>query len=67
MSDPKYPEIEVNLSGGSGNAFALLGSVSKGLQRGGVDKKERDEFYAEATAGDYDHVLQTCMKWVNVT
>jgi len=67
MSDPKYPHIEADLSGGNGNAFAVMGAVSKALQRGGVDKKERDAFYAEATEGDYDHVLQTCMAWVNVT
>lgn len=69
MSDPKYPHIEVNLSGGNcnGNAFAVMGAVSKALQRGGVEKKERDAFFTEATQGDYDHVFQTCMKWVNVT
>ena len=68
MNEPKYPEITVDLSNGDGNAFSVMGAVSKGLQRGGVDKKERDAFYKEATSGEtYDHVLQTCMAWVDVT
>ena len=63
----KYPDIEVDLSGGDGNAFAIMGAVSKALRRAGVDKAERDAFMAEATSGDYDHVIQTAMAWVDVT
>lgn len=62
----KYPDIEVDLSGGNGNAFAIMGAVSKALRRAGVDKAERDAFMAEATSGDYDHVIQTAMAWVDV-
>ena len=29
MSDVKYPEVQVQLSGRDGNAFVILGSVSK--------------------------------------
>jgi pyrroline-5-carboxylate reductase len=66
MSDVKYPEIEVQLTGGSGNAFAVLGAVKKALIKNGVSREEADQFFQEATAGDYDHLLQTCMKWVSV-
>ena len=62
----KYPEIKVQLSGNDGNAFMILGNVDHALMRGGVDKAERDEFQAEATQDDYDHLLQTCMRWVTV-
>ena len=61
---PKYPKIVVKLVGQDGNAFAILGSVNKALQRGGVSKEERDVFMADATSGDYDHLLQTVMKTV---
>lgn len=64
--EPKYPNITVQLTGGSDNAFAVLGAVSKALKRGGVDKSEVDAFYAEATSGDYDNLLQTAMRWVDV-
>lgn len=62
----KYPNVTVKLVGEDSNAFAILGAVTKGLQRGGVPKEERDKFMAEATAGDYDHLLQTAMSWVEV-
>lgn len=63
---PRYPDIEVQLSGGDGNAFFILGAVSKALRRAGVPKEERDAFLDEATGGDYDALLQCCMRWVVV-
>ena len=64
--DIKYSHISVQLSGEDGNALAIIGSVSKALRRAGVPKDKIKEFQDEATSGDYDNVLQTCMKWVNV-
>lgn len=63
----KYPEIEVQLVGGDANAFAILGAVTKALRNAGVEKSEQEEFMAEAKSGDYDHLLQTAMKWVSVS
>ena len=65
-ADVKFPEIEVELVGENGNAFAILGRVSKALKRGGVSNEEVDIFLNEAKSGDYDHLLQTTMKWVSV-
>jgi len=62
----RYPEVAVELVGSDGNAFAILGAVGKALRRAGVSKEERDAFFAEATAGDYDHLLATAMRWVDV-
>lgn len=63
---PKYPNISVKLSGQDGNAFAILGRVLKAMSIAKVSKEERDAFQKEATSGDYDHLLQTCMAWVEV-
>ena len=49
-----------------GNAFHILGLVRRGLVRAGVPADKQKEFMDEATSGDYDHLLQTCMKWVEV-
>ena len=65
-STPRYHGIEVQLSGEDGNAFAIMGAVSAALRRGGVVQAEREAFVDEAYRGDYDHLLQTCMRWVNV-
>jgi hypothetical protein len=62
----KYPDVTVELSGTDGNAFSILARVSGALKRAGVDKEQRDEFYSEATSGDYRALLRTAMKWVNV-
>lgn len=63
---PKYPHIKVQLSGRDGNAFAVLGAVKKALTEAKVDKHEIDDFWDEATSGDYNNLLNTCMKWVSV-
>jgi hypothetical protein len=63
----RYPEIEVQLSGTDGNAFAIMGRVGKALKRAGLSQTEVDEFYAEAKSADYDHLLQTCFRWVDVS
>jgi len=65
-SPVKYPDVEVRFSGEDGNAFNLVGLALRALRSAGVDKAERDVFVAEATSGDYDHLLRTCMEWVNV-
>lgn len=62
----KYPNITVELIGQNGNAFMIIGLVDKALRRAGVSKEERDAFSEEAMSGDYNNVLMTAMKWVNV-
>lgn len=64
-TEPKYPEITVRLIG-DGNAIAILGAVRRALRRGGVPNEECQAFMDEAMNGDYDHLLQTCMAWVEV-
>lgn len=61
----KFPDVVVELSGSDGNAFAVMGKVTKALRRAGHDYAVAD-FREEATSGDYDHLLQTCMRWVEV-
>ena len=63
---PKYPHVVVQLIGTDGNAFAILGAVRKALKQAGISKEERDAFMQEATGGDYDNVLTTAMRWVEV-
>lgn len=63
----KYPEIEVQLTGQDGNAFAIMGAVSGALRRHGVPKEEIDAYTKESMSGDYDHLLQTAMRWVSVS
>jgi hypothetical protein len=65
----RYPDVEVELVGGDGNAFAILGAVRKALRRA-LDREEFEgawaEYQKEATAGDYNHLLATTMRWMDV-
>lgn len=63
---PRYPDIEVELTGRDGNAFMVLGLVRRALERSGVSEETVAVFMEEATSGDYDHLLQTVMCWVSV-
>ena len=63
--EPKYPEIRVKLVGENGNAFSVLGRVRSAFKKAG-HADECIEFTKQATSGNYDHLLRTCMKWVTV-
>jgi pyrroline-5-carboxylate reductase len=63
--DVRHPDITVKLAGSDGNAFAILGKVRRALIENGVSKEEAAQFMQEAMTGNYDHLLQTCMRWVN--
>ena len=67
VSEPKYPNVRVQLTGQDGNAFFILGKVMKALRRAGVVEDDVNLFETEATSGDYNDLLATVMRWVNVT
>ena len=58
---------EVRLTGTDGNAFMIMGKVAGAMRRAGYSQADIDKFHAEATSGDYDHLLQTCCKYVDVS
>lgn len=63
----RYPDIKVQLTGIDGNAHAIIGAVRNALRSNNVPAIEIGTFQHEALSGDYNHLLQTCMDWVNVT
>ena len=62
---PKHPEINVELAGQDGNAFSILGRVTKAMRSAGLSDEEIAQFHNEATSGDYDNLLVTVVEWVN--
>lgn len=64
MKSDKKPQLK--LVGHDGNAFAVLGSARQVAQKAGWTGEEIKKFMDEATAGDYDHLLQTCMTYFDV-
>lgn len=66
-TEPRYPDVEVELTGQDGNAMVIIGAVRRALRRAGASQEELTAFTAEATRGDYDNVLATAMRWVVVS
>ena len=63
----RYPQVKVELVGQDGNAFSIMGRVSRAMRRAGLTQEQIKEYTDEATAGDYDHLLQTTMRFVEVS
>ena len=63
---PKYPHITVALTGHDGNVFVILARCRKAAREAGLSDDEITVFIAEAVAKDYDHLLQTAMRWFEV-
>jgi hypothetical protein len=63
---PKYPDINVKLTGNDSNAFMVLGLCQRAARAAGLPKEEIDAFHEEATAGDYNQLLQTAMRWFEI-
>ncbi len=66
-SSPKYPDVEVQLSGEDGNAFVIIGRCRQAMRRADLPAAEIQAFTDEAKSGDYDNVLRTAMKWFDVS
>ena len=45
-----------------GNAFSFIGAGRKALERSGREE-EVAAFTEEMTSGDYNHLIQTFLKW----
>ena len=66
MSDVKYPDVHVQLTGHDGNAFAVMGRVSAALRAAGHGD-EVNAYMAEAMSGDYANLLRVSCQWVSVS
>jgi len=53
----------LQLMGMDGNAFAILGRAMRVARQNNMDW---EKIKAEATSGDYDHLLATMMKYFEV-
>mgnify|MGYP001455854195 CR=1 FL=1 len=65
MEKPVFDDVKVKLTGKDGNAFFILGTVQRAIEQ--KHPGESKAFLEEAKAGDYDHLLRTCMKYVHVS
>lgn len=62
QEDQSKPTL--HLLGKDGNAFIILGEAKKVAKQNNMDW---EKIRQEATSGDYDHLLQTMMKYFDVS
>jgi hypothetical protein len=64
MSEIKYSDVKVKLVGKDGNAFVIIGNVTKAI-RDNVGNEEAKDFADEAMNCDsYDELMALCMRTV---
>lgn len=64
---PKYPNIIITmeLEGEDGNAFVIMGHVSKRLKMAGATPEEISQYTMDCMSGDYDNLIAVQSKWVS--
>lgn len=62
---PKF-NVEVQLTGEDGNAFAIMAAVSKAIKKAGATPEQVSQYTMDSMSGDYDNLLRTACKWVVV-
>ena len=63
----KNEKPKLRLVGQDGNAFNVLGLARRAAKRAEWPQEKIDAFMKEATSGDYDNLLTTCMKYFDVS
>lgn len=57
------PQPRLKMVGEDGNAWAILARARKTLRKTGESEEEVQKYLKEARAGDYNHLIQTTMRW----
>lgn len=65
-TEPFFSQVHVKLTGEDGNGFMIVARVRAAMRKAGL-QAEAERYVAEATSGNYDHLLQTTMKYVEVS
>jgi hypothetical protein len=64
--DIKFPDVQVQLTGEDGNAFFIIGRVSRELKRAGHSDGAAEYRDAAMSCGSYDELLALTMETVDV-
>lgn len=63
---PKFPDVEVQLTGEDGNAFFIMSRVRKAMERAGYREEAKAYFDAGFESPSYDDLLRLTMETVSV-
>ena len=65
MATRKNSKKFYTLVGVDGNAFAVMGYVSRAMKETGFSKEEISEYTKRATSGDYNNLLATSCDYIH--
>jgi hypothetical protein len=67
MMKVKFPEVEVQLSGEDGNAYAIMGAVQKAMRKAEIPQHEIEAYLTRSMSSQsYDELLQVAIATVTV-
>ncbi len=55
--------LKLQMAEEDGNAFAILGRAQHVMRQAALPEERINQFLEEARRGDYDQLIQTCIKW----
>jgi hypothetical protein len=65
LKEQNKPELIIELSGPTGNAYYILGATMQLLQSEGREDATAN-YLKEATSGNYEHLLEVTRRYVNL-
>jgi hypothetical protein len=63
MDQPIFEGVKFDLANTDANVFNLIGIASGKARKAKIPPEKIKEFQTEAMSGDYDHVIQTIMRY----
>lgn len=66
MFDGKFKHVQVQLTGNDGNAFAIMGAVSRAMKDNDATDEEVNAYFEASQSGDYDNLLRVACATVDV-
>ena len=60
------PMYDISVTPMDGNAFSIMGAVSKAIRRAGASNEVISQYREESMSGSYDNLIQVAMKYVNI-
>jgi len=61
---PEKPKVK--LVGINGNAFCIMGAVTRALKKAGASKDQIDKYREEAMGGSYENLLNVTAQYVDI-
>lgn len=62
----RYPGagLVLDIGGEDGNAYMIMGKTAAVLRHLNASEDAIEDYFTEATSGDYDHLLEVTAQWI---